>query len=88
MLCVRNWIGKWHWLINERSNYFGGIGSGIGEEAHLRPQPIYNFVCIRSVDGTGDIRIGNHCYINPRCVLCSGYGITMGDYALLFPGTN
>jgi acetyltransferase-like isoleucine patch superfamily enzyme len=47
---------------------------------------IYDFVCIRSVGGNGDIKIGAHCYINPSCVLYSGNGITLGDYVLLAPG--
>jgi virginiamycin A acetyltransferase len=47
---------------------------------------IYDFVCIRSVGGSGDIKIGAHCYINPSCVLYSGNGITLGDYVLLAPG--
>lgn len=47
---------------------------------------IYDFVCIRSVGGSGDIKIGPHCYINPGCVLYSGNGITLGEYVLLAPG--
>jgi len=47
---------------------------------------IYDFVCIRFVGGSGDIRMGEHCYINPGCVLYSGNGISMGDYVLLAPG--
>lgn len=47
---------------------------------------IYDFVCIRAVGGSGDIRMGEHCYINPSCVLYSGNGITMGNYVLLAPG--
>lgn len=47
---------------------------------------IYDFVCIRAVGGSGDIKIGAHCYINPSCVLYSGNGIILGDYVLLAPG--
>lgn len=47
---------------------------------------IYDFVCIRAVGGSGDIKIGAHCYINPCCVLYSGNGISLGDYVLLAPG--
>lgn len=47
---------------------------------------IYDFVCIRAVGGTGDISMGEHCYINPGCVLYSGNGITLGNYVLLAPG--
>jgi virginiamycin A acetyltransferase len=47
---------------------------------------IYDFVCIRPVGGQGDIVIGEHCYLNPGCVLYSGNGITLGNYVLLAPG--
>lgn len=47
---------------------------------------IYDFVCIRPVGGSGDIVIGEHCYLNPGCVLYSGNGITLGNYVLLAPG--
>ena len=30
--------------------------------------------------------MGEHCYINPGCVLYSGNGITLGNYVLLAPG--
>ena len=49
---------------------------------------IYDFVVIRAVGGTGDIEIGEHCYINPNCVLYSGSGIRMGDYVLIGPGCS
>jgi virginiamycin A acetyltransferase len=47
---------------------------------------IYDFVSIRSVGGAGDIVIGEHCYLNPGCVLYSGNGIRLGNYVLLAPG--
>jgi virginiamycin A acetyltransferase len=47
---------------------------------------IYDFVSIRSVGGCGDIIIGEHCYLNPGCVLYSGNGIALGNYVLLAPG--
>ena len=47
---------------------------------------IYEFVCIRAVGGNGDLVMGQHCYINPGCVIYTGNGITMGDYVLLAPG--
>lgn len=47
---------------------------------------IYDFVCIRAVGGSGDLTIGEHCYINPSCVIYTGNGITMGKYVLLAPG--
>jgi acetyltransferase-like isoleucine patch superfamily enzyme len=48
---------------------------------------IYDFAVIRFVGGNGDISIGEHCYINPHCVLYSGNGIKMGNYVLIAPGT-
>ncbi|MBE2285078.1 MAG: acyltransferase [Prosthecobacter sp.] len=47
---------------------------------------IYDFVCIRAVGGAGDLVMGEHCYINPHCVMFTGNGITLGDYVLLAPG--
>ncbi|HRH95827.1 MAG TPA: acyltransferase [Prosthecobacter sp.] len=47
---------------------------------------IYDFVCIRAVGGTGDLVMGEHCYINPHCVMFTGNGITLGNYVLLAPG--
>ena len=46
---------------------------------------VYDFVVIRAVGGEGDIVIGEHCYINPHCVLYSGSGIRLGDYVLIGP---
>ncbi|QJR12685.1 UDP-3-O-(3-hydroxymyristoyl)glucosamine N-acyltransferase [Usitatibacter rugosus] len=46
---------------------------------------VYDYVVIRAVGGTGDIVIGEHCYINPHCVLYSGSGIRFGDYVLIGP---
>ncbi len=47
---------------------------------------IYDFVSIRAVGGGGDLVMGEHCYINPQCVIYTGNGITMGNYVLLAPG--
>jgi virginiamycin A acetyltransferase len=47
---------------------------------------IYDFVSIRAVGGGGDLIMGEHCYINPQCVIYTGNGITMGNYVLLAPG--
>ncbi len=47
---------------------------------------IYEFAVIKAVGGAGDVVIGEHCYINPHCVLYSGNGITFGNYVLLAPG--
>jgi len=49
---------------------------------------VYDFVVIRAVGGTGDIVIGEHCYINPHCTLYSGSGIRMGNYVLVAPGCS
>jgi len=49
---------------------------------------IYDYVVIRAVGGTGDIVIGEHCYINPHCVLYSGSGIRFGNYVLVGPGCS
>ena len=46
---------------------------------------VYDFVVIRAVGGDGDIVIGEHCYINPHCVLYSGAGIRFGNYVLVGP---
>lgn len=45
------------------------------------------FAVLRSVGGTGDIEIGERCYVNEFCVLYSGSGIRLGDDVLLGPGT-
>lgn len=58
-------------------------GSVIRIGAHSQ---IYNFVTIKAVGGSGDIVMGEHCYINPTCVIYSGNGVTMGDYVLLAAG--
>lgn len=49
---------------------------------------IYDFAVIRFVGGNGDIEIGEHCYINPHCVLYSGNGIKLGNYVLIAPNTS
>lgn len=49
---------------------------------------IYDHVVMRCVGGDGDIIIGEHCYINPGCVLYSGNGIRFGNYVLLAPGVK
>lgn len=49
---------------------------------------IYDHVVVRCVGGGGDIIIGEHCYINPGCVLYSGNGIRFGNYVLLAPGVK
>jgi virginiamycin A acetyltransferase len=49
---------------------------------------VYDFVVIRCVGGDGDVVIGEHCYLNPHCVLYSGSGIRFGDYVLVGPGCS
>jgi len=58
-------------------------GTRIRIGAHTQ---IYSFVTIRAVGGSGDIILGEHCYINPGCVLYSGNGLHMGNYVLLAAG--
>lgn len=53
----------------------------IGDHSEL-----YDHVVIRCVGGTGDVIIGDHCYINPGSVLYSGNGIRLGSYVLLAAG--
>jgi virginiamycin A acetyltransferase len=49
---------------------------------------IDDFVKIKHVGGSGDIVIGENCYLNSGCVLYSGNGIKFGDYVLLGPNCN
>lgn len=63
-------------------------GSIRGSRIRIGPHvQIYDFVVIRAVGGDGDIEIGEHCYLNPHCVLYSGHGIRLGSYVLIGPGT-
>ena len=55
----------------------------IGAGAHIEP-----FALIRCVGGSGDVVIGDHCYVNPFCVLYSGNGIRLGNDVLLAPGVQ
>jgi acetyltransferase-like isoleucine patch superfamily enzyme len=47
---------------------------------------IYDFVVIRAVGGSGNVVIGEHCYINPHTVIYSGHGVRLGNYVLVGPG--
>lgn len=49
---------------------------------------IYDFVVIRAVGGTGDIEIGEHCYLNPHSTLYSGSGIRLGNYVMVGPNVS
>lgn len=49
---------------------------------------VMEFAVIRAVGGTGDVVIGEHCFINPHCLLYSGNGIRLGNDVLLAPGTR
>lgn len=60
-------------------------GTRIAIGAHSQ---IYDYVVIRAVGGTGDVIIGEHCYINAHCTLYSGSGIRFGDYVLVGPGCS
>lgn len=58
-------------------------GSLIAIGAHTH---IYEFVVIKAVGGSGDIIMGEHCYINAHSTLYSGNGIHLGNYVLIAPG--
>jgi virginiamycin A acetyltransferase len=49
---------------------------------------IDDFVKIKHVGGTGDVVIGENCFINSGCVLYSGNGIKFGNFVLLGPNCN
>jgi acetyltransferase-like isoleucine patch superfamily enzyme len=44
---------------------------------------IDSFVKIKPAGGSGDVCIGERCYINSGCVLYSGHGITIGNDVLI-----
>ena len=49
---------------------------------------IDDFVKIKHVGGSGDVVIGENCYLNSGCVLYSGNGIKFGNFVLLGPNCN
>lgn len=49
---------------------------------------IDDFVKIKHVGGSGDIRIGEYSYINSGCVLYSGNGIDIGNNVLIGPNCS
>lgn len=44
---------------------------------------IDSFVKVKFAGGSGDIRIGAHCYINAGTVIYSGHGVLIGDDTLV-----
>lgn len=73
-------------VISEDARIFPSVrGTRIVIGAHSR---IMEFAVLRCVGGTGDILIGEYCYINPHCVLYSGSGIRIGSHVLIAPGTS
>lgn len=56
------------------------IGSEIIVGEHTK---IDSFVKIKPAGGTGNVVIGNDCYINSGCVLYSGNGIKIGNNVLI-----
>jgi virginiamycin A acetyltransferase len=44
---------------------------------------IDSFVKIKPAGGTGDVVIGDRCYLNAGCVLYSGHGIQIGNDVLI-----
>ena len=73
------------WVSPEARIHGSNRGTRIVIGAHSQ---VYDFVVIRAVGGTGDIVIGEHCYINPHCTLYSGSGIRFGNYVLVGPGCS
>jgi acetyltransferase-like isoleucine patch superfamily enzyme len=49
---------------------------------------VYEFAVIRAVGGMGDVEIGEHCQINPHCILYSGNGIKIGNHVLIAANTS
>lgn len=70
------------------------IGNLCSIETSIRDSNLYvgkdcvvdDFVKIKFVGGSGDIRIGKRVYLNAFTVLYSGNGITIGDYVQIGPG--
>jgi virginiamycin A acetyltransferase len=60
-----------------------GSHTYIGAGSHVD-----DFVKIKHVGGSGDIRIGNNVYLNSGTVLYSGNGIQIGDNVLIGPNCN
>lgn len=47
---------------------------------------VYDFVVIKAVGGSGDIEIGEHCYLNAQTTIYSGSGVKLGNFVLIAPG--
>lgn len=58
-------------------------GSQITIGAHCQ---IYDYVVIKAVGGSGNLVMGEHCYINAHSTLYTGNGIDIGNYVLIAPG--
>jgi len=50
----------------------------IGADCHVD-----SFVKIKPAGGSGDVVLGERCYLNSRCVLYSGNGISIGNDVLI-----
>jgi acetyltransferase-like isoleucine patch superfamily enzyme len=60
-----------------------GTHTYIGEKSQID-----DFVKIKHVGGTGDIKIGSYVYINSGTVIYSGNGITIGNDVLIGPNCS
>ena len=60
-----------------------GTNTYIGENA-----VIDDFVKIKHVGGSGDVRIGSYVYLNSGTVIYSGNGIFIGDHVLIGPNCS
>jgi virginiamycin A acetyltransferase len=49
---------------------------------------IDDFVKIKHVGGQGDVKIGNHVYLNSGTVIYSGNGVSIGDNVLMGPNSS
>jgi len=57
-----------------------GTDTHIGENCHID-----DFVKIKHVGGTADIKIGSHVYVNSGTVIYSGNGVQIGNSVLIGP---
>jgi virginiamycin A acetyltransferase len=60
-----------------------------GTDTHIGANSVVDdFVKIKHVGGQGNIKIGQHVYINSGTVLYSGNGIAIGDNVLIGPNCS